>query len=89
MSLLDVGIPLALFYGLRLLGVNQWLALVLSGALPVVRLIYRIVKDHKVEALTLFSLSILVSSTVLALAPATGLVDGRGLTPRGRSMQPP
>ena len=66
-SLLDVGVPLVLFYGLRLLGVNQWLALVLSGVIPVARLVYRIVKDRKLEVLTLFSLSMLVAGTGIAL----------------------
>ncbi|MEU0304592.1 VC0807 family protein [Streptomyces sp. NPDC006175] len=64
---LDVALPLLLFYGLRLMGVNQWLALVLSSALPLVRLVYRAIKDRRVERPTLFSLSIMLSATLVSL----------------------
>lgn len=64
---LDVGAPLALFYGLRLLGMDQWLALVLSSVLPIVRLGYKIVTERRVERLTLFTLSIITGATTVAL----------------------
>ncbi len=63
----DVGAPLALFYGLRMLGVNRWLALVLSGVLPVVRLGYIIVTQRRVERLALFTLTVILCGTGIAL----------------------
>jgi intracellular septation protein A len=78
MCVLDVAIPLGLFYGLRLAGVNQWLALVLSGALPAVRLIYKILTEHQIEMLTLFTLSIVgVGTAVALLTPDPRLVLAR------------
>jgi hypothetical protein len=64
---LDIALPLVLYYGLRMLGVNQWLALVLSAALPLGRLVYQVVREGKVERPTLFSLSIIVTSTLVSL----------------------
>ncbi|MER5849402.1 VC0807 family protein [Streptomyces sp. NPDC002012] len=64
---LDIALPLLLFYGLRLMGVNQWLALVLSSVLPVVRMVYRLIKDRRVERPTLFSLSIVLSASLVSL----------------------
>lgn len=63
----DVGAPLALFYGLRLLGVNQWLALVLGGLLPVMRIGYTVVTQRRVDRLALFTLSLVGCGTGLAL----------------------
>ncbi|GGX36253.1 VC0807 family protein [Streptomyces lomondensis] len=64
---LDMALPLLLYYGLRMLGMNQWLALVISGALPLARLVYQVVRERKVERTTLFSLSIIVTSTLVSL----------------------
>lgn len=70
MVLLDVAIPLACFYGLRAAGANQWLALVVSGALPGVRLLYQLIRRRRAEILALFSLSIvLVGTTIAFLTP--------------------
>ncbi|OQO89680.1 VC0807 family protein [Saccharomonospora piscinae] len=66
MVVLDVAIPLASFYGLRAAGVNQWLALVISGALPGVRLVYQLVRRRRLEMLALFSLSIVIAGTAIA-----------------------
>lgn len=65
--LLDVVAPLALFYGLRACGVNQWAALVLSGLIPTAVLVHRLVRERRVETLTLVTLSILVCGTVVGL----------------------
>lgn len=67
MTVLDIALPLALYYGLRMMGVNQWLALVLSGALPLTRLIYQVIRERKVEWPTVFSLSIILTSTLVSL----------------------
>lgn len=65
--LLDVIAPLALFYGLRACGVNQWAALILSGLLPTAVLVHRLVRERRVETLSLVTLSILVCGTVVGL----------------------
>ncbi len=70
MLVLEVVAPLALFYGMRTAGANQWRALVVSGAVPLVVLGYQLVADRRLEMLTLFTLSILVCGT------AVGLVTG-------------
>ena len=51
----DVGLPLALSYGLRLAGVNQWLALVLGAAAPLVRIVLTAVKARRLETLSAFT----------------------------------
>ena len=45
----DVGLPLAHFYGLRLAGVNQWLALVLGAAAPLVRIVLTAVQTRRLD----------------------------------------
>ncbi|GAA3432767.1 VC0807 family protein [Kutzneria kofuensis] len=62
--------PLALFYGLRAAGVDQWLALVLGAIPPTVHAVYGVVVRRKIDALALFTLSILV------LSVATSFVTG-------------
>lgn len=56
--LVDVISPLVGFYGLRLLGVDQWLALVLGGLGPALRALYMIIRYRKADTLALFMLSI-------------------------------
>lgn len=70
MALLDVAAPLAMFYGMRWAGVDQWLALVVSGAVPLLMLAYRSATERRLEMLALFTLSILVCGT------AVGLITG-------------
>lgn len=65
--ILDVGLPLALYYGFRAFGMNQWLALVLSGALPLLRIILRWVSAHRLERAAAFTLTLTVCSTLVAL----------------------
>lgn len=67
MCVLDVAVPLALFYGLRLAGANQWLALVVSGILPAVRFVVQLVRKRRLEALSLFTLSVVVVGTAVAV----------------------
>ncbi|WP_410641651.1 VC0807 family protein [Amycolatopsis sp. lyj-346] len=63
----DLAAPLGLYYGLRAFGVNQWLAMIVSGLLPLARLGYKLVRYRKVEYLTLFTLSIILCGTVVSL----------------------
>lgn len=70
MVVLDVAVPLASFYGLRAAGANQWLALVVSGALPGLRLLYQLIRKRRLEMLALFSLSIVLVGTTIAFLTA-------------------
>ena len=56
--------PLALFYGLRAAGTDQWLALMLGAIPPTVHAVYTAVKRRKLDALALFTLTILGGSVV-------------------------
>ena len=67
MLLFEVVAPLALFYGLRWIGVDQWFALVVGGVLPVVVLAFRLVTERRLEILSLFTLSVLVCGTAVGL----------------------
>lgn len=67
MVVLDVAIPLGCFYGLRAAGTNQWLSLLISGALPGVRFVYRLLRWRRLELLPLFTLSIVLVGTAVAL----------------------
>lgn len=65
LMLLDTAAPLALFYGLRWAGVNQWLALMLSGAVPVTTLGYRIITERRIKLPAVFTLTILGAGTAI------------------------
>jgi hypothetical protein len=67
---INVVAPLALFYGLRAAGVDQWLALMLGAIPPTVHAVYGVVVRRKIDALALFTLSI------LGLSVATSFVTG-------------
>jgi hypothetical protein len=58
-----------LFYGLRLAGVNQWLALVLGAAVPL-RLAVTVLTRRRVDRLSLFSLSLIGCGTAIGLVTA-------------------
>ncbi|QRP47301.1 VC0807 family protein [Amycolatopsis sp. FDAARGOS 1241] len=62
--------PAALFYGLRALGVNQWLALLAGVVPPAVRAGQTVVTKRRVGTLAVFTLSILV------LSVATSFLSG-------------
>ncbi|MFI5608787.1 VC0807 family protein [Amycolatopsis sp. NPDC051903] len=62
--------PAALFYGLRALGVNQWLALLAGVVPPAVRAVQTVVRKRRVDTLAVFTLSILV------LSVATSFLSG-------------
>jgi len=67
---LDVIAPLAVFYGLRAAGVNQWWALVLGAVLPLVRIIVTVLAERKIERLGLFTLTVLGTGTGIGLLTA-------------------
>ncbi|WP_432847400.1 VC0807 family protein [Amycolatopsis sp. CA-161197] len=62
--------PAALFYGLRALGVNQWLALLAGVVAPAARAVQTVVTKRRVDTLAVFTLSILV------LSVATSFLSG-------------
>lgn len=63
----DTAAPLAMLYALRAAGAGQWLALLVSGAIPLALLLYRLITEHRVETRTLFTLSILLCGTAVGL----------------------
>jgi hypothetical protein len=58
----DVAAPLVLFYGLRAAGAGQWLALILAGLPPVIRMVHTIATKRRVDMLALFIISVGVLS---------------------------
>lgn len=62
----NVAAPLVLFYGLRAVGVDQWLALVLGVIPPGVRAVRTVVGQRKVDALALFTLTFLLLSVAVS-----------------------
>ena len=65
--LVDMIAPLGLYYGLRVFDVNQWLALVLGGVLPVVRPGYGLIRERRLEVLSACTLTVVVCGTAIAL----------------------
>jgi hypothetical protein len=64
--LIDFGLPLAVFYGLRAAGAGQWWALLSSGAVPAVVVIARFARSRTIDFLALFVLSIVALSLVVS-----------------------
>lgn len=62
--LINLVAPLALFYGLRAAGVDQWLALMLGAIPPTAHAVVTAVKRRKLDALALFTLTILGGSVL-------------------------
>ncbi|MFD8141777.1 VC0807 family protein [Streptomyces sp. NPDC059708] len=66
-AVMEVGVPLGLYYGLRAAGLGQWLSLLISGALPLAQLVYKTATERRVATTTLFTLSIMVCGTAITL----------------------
>ncbi|MEV7597162.1 VC0807 family protein [Kitasatospora sp. NPDC089797] len=64
--LLDLALPLAVFYGLRLAGVDQWWSLLWSAAVPAVTVTVRLARTRRVDFLALLVLSMIVLGLVLS-----------------------
>jgi hypothetical protein len=62
----NVVAPLAVFYGLRAAGVDQWLALVLGVIPPGIRAAQTVAKRRRIDGLALFTLSILALSVAVS-----------------------
>lgn len=63
---LDVVAPLVVFYGLRAAGVGPWLALVLGLVPPAARAVWTVVTRRRIDALAVFTLSVLLISVALS-----------------------
>jgi hypothetical protein len=64
--LIDLGLPLAVFYGLRTAGVDQWWSLLWSAAVPAVTVMVRLVRTRRVDFLALLILSMITLGLVLS-----------------------
>jgi hypothetical protein len=68
--LIDFGLPLVVYYGLRAAGVDQWWSLLLSGVVPVAAVIVNFVRSRTVDLLAVFVLSVVALS--LGVSAMTG-----------------
>jgi hypothetical protein len=81
--LADFGIPTALFYGLRAMGVSVYLTLVIAAVLPAAVAVIRLLRSGKVEGLALYMMAVMLISTVVSLidgSPRFLLARGAWLT---------
>jgi hypothetical protein len=67
---IDVVAPPLRVYGLRLTGVNQWRALVLCAAVPLLRLTVTVATQRRRASPSLFSLSLIGCGTAIGLLTA-------------------
>lgn len=65
--LFELVIPLGSYYGLRAAGAGQWLSMVVGGVLLLPWIGYGIVRQRRVEAMAVFTLSLVVAGTLLSL----------------------
>ncbi|MET8545421.1 VC0807 family protein [Kitasatospora sp. NPDC004799] len=65
--LIDLGLPLAVYYGLRSAGVDQWWSLLWSAAAPAVTVVVRLVRTRRVDFTALLVLSMIVLGLVLSV----------------------
>ncbi|WP_327233251.1 hypothetical protein OG349_04005 [Streptomyces sp. NBC_01317] len=66
----DLLLPMALYYGLRGAGTGQWWALMASTAATLPRAGYQLIRQRKTDLVALFSVSVIVFS--LAIGTLTG-----------------
>jgi len=64
---IDLVLPFATYYGLRLLGADPWLALMLGAVGPLLRIVISAVRTRSLERLSIFTLSIMTLGTVVGL----------------------
>ncbi|WP_234430635.1 VC0807 family protein [Streptomyces sp. NRRL F-4489] len=63
----ELALPLGSYYGLRAAGLGEWLAMAVGGALLLPWIVYGIVRQRRLEAMAVFTLSLVVVGTVLTL----------------------
>ncbi|MFF2076601.1 VC0807 family protein [Kitasatospora sp. NPDC058162] len=64
--LLDLVLPLAVYYGLRLAGTDQWWSLLWSAAVPAVAVVVRLLRTRRLDFLALLILSMIGLGLVLS-----------------------
>lgn len=64
--LVDLVAPLAVYYGARALGLDQWVALLASAAIPGCVVVYRFIQRRQVEFFAVFILTVLALGLVLS-----------------------
>lgn len=71
-GLLGAGLvlPFALYYGLRLAGADPWVALVLGGLAPLLRVLLAAARTRRLDRLGAFTLSVLTVNTAVGLITA-------------------
>ncbi|MFE7630755.1 VC0807 family protein [Kocuria sp. NPDC057446] len=71
-GLLGAGLvlPFALYYGLRLAGVEPWAALLLGGLAPLLRVLITAARARRLDRLGAFTLSVLTVNTAVGLITA-------------------
>ena len=71
-GLLGAGLvlPFALYYGLRLAGAEPWVALVLGGLAPLLRVLGAAARTRRLDRLGAFTLSVLALNTAVGLITA-------------------
>lgn len=69
--LMDLVVPVAGYYILRALGLDPVLALMLAGAPTAAAVIYRVIRQRKVDALGIFVLTVLAGSVALSFVTGT------------------
>ncbi|MBB1154593.1 hypothetical protein H4281_15745 [Amycolatopsis sp. DR6-1] len=83
LPLLEVLAPLAVFYGLRWLGVNQFVALLAGSVIPVVGAVRGLVAERRVSGVRLFvlgTMAVTVAGSFVTGSPRALLVRGAVLT---------
>lgn len=63
----ELALPLGSYYGLRAAGLSQWLSMVVGGLLLLPWIIYGLVRRRRVDAMAVFTLSVVVMATALSL----------------------
>jgi len=65
--ILELGLPLAGYYGLRAAGASEWLALVLGGALTLPWIAYGLIRQRRVDITAAFTLTLLAVGGLMSL----------------------
>jgi hypothetical protein len=76
-ALIEVALPVGGYYGLRVAGVNVWVALIAPALLVLPFFVYRAIRQRRVDTLALFTLTMIVVATAMSLVtgdPRTLLV---------------
>jgi intracellular septation protein A len=64
---IDLVLPFVTYYGLRILGADPWLALMLGAAGPLIRIAIGAIRTRRLERLSIFTLSIMTVGTTVGL----------------------